>query len=212
MNDQFGPVSLSELQFFVSRAAFGAGCSYGVADDLALLAILLAKQQIDPCPMIAKALDNIAEGKVSKDLEKREGAGHIKLCSKSPLPVSAIYAGLALSDQLAVFGDSENLMVSVDETDSLRLAAYIVQALRPDSRNCEFYCPDTGQSMRLDQLNGADDSGGVGVSFAPTTDVAIDKKNTAINDHHNILVSQSGWDGILNHFKKSLVEATEESR
>ncbi|WP_420548107.1 DUF3726 domain-containing protein [Curvivirga sp.] len=203
MTDTFGPVSLSELMFFTSRAAFGAGCSYGVAEDVATVAIWLAKQGIDPTGPLAKALDTVFDNPSSMKLQKNELEGQIKLSAKSGSVTSAICAGVIASDQLALINGDERREIRVEHVDSPALAKAFVKALAPTGAmiNCS-----ASEDINNPQI------GDLTISTNQVVQLDNGQIRTALNDHHNILVSQSGWAGILKHFKNSLVEATEASR
>lgn len=212
MSDTFGPVSLSELMFFVNRAAFGAGCSYGVAEDVANIAVWFAKQGIDPFVPLAKSLDNIANGASTTDIEKVTHEGQIRLRSKSDKPISAIYSGIALSDQLAVLNGQVGLAVTGEDIDLPILAGFVVKALGEVGSSIDLTASDpTLNFISADHLT-VDRQGDLTATFGQSTQSSEIESHKAISDHHNILVSQTGWEGIMKHFKKSLVEATEESR
>ena len=212
----FGPVSLSELRFYASRAALGAGCAQGIAEDLATTAIWLAKKKIDPTRALAHALDHIVNEAVTAALKKTVAAGNINLLSANGRPCSAIYAGIAASDQLALLPAGAGHSVTIADTDSPLLAAAFAQALNPRHHNMLMQTAAARVNQTVSILTRADfppasPAGNLILKLhaksAPPAEAA-----PAINDHHNIPVSRAGWDGILKHFNNSLVAATEASR
>ncbi|MTI10387.1 DUF3726 domain-containing protein [Curvivirga aplysinae] len=203
MTDTFGPVSLSELMFFTSRAAFGAGCSYGIAEDVATAAVWFAKQGIDPTGPLARALDTVFDSPSSTELQKSELEGQIKLSAKSGSVTSAIYAGVIASDQLALINGDKNRAIRIENVESPALVEAFIKALSPIGTLVKLSASEDINNPQTGDLT---------ISTDQVVELNKSQTHTSLNDHHNILVSQSGWDGILKHFKNSLVEATEASR
>lgn len=213
----FGPVSLSELRFYTSRAALGAGCAQGIAEDVATTAIWLAKKEIDPTRALAHALDHIVNEAVTAALKKTVAAGNINLLSANGRPCSAIYAGIAASDQLALLPAGASHSVTIADTDAPLLAAAFAQALNPQNHSVLMQTAAARVNQTVSILTRADfppgsPAGNLILKRPAGSEPAPAQSIPAINDHHNIRVSRKGWDGILKHFKNSLVAATAASR
>ena len=213
----FGPVSLSELRFYASRAALGAGCAQGIAEDVATTASWLAKKKIDPTRALAHALDHIVNEAVTAALKKTVAAGNITLLSANGRPCSAIYAGIAASDQLALPRAEAGCSIMIENTDSPLLAAAFVRALSLNNHAVPMRTARAGSNRavlsfsRVDFLS-AMSAGNLILKRPLGSEPAPAQSIPGINDHHNIRVSRAGWDGILKHFKNSLVAASEASR
>lgn len=213
----FGPVSLSELRFYTSRAALGAGCAQGIAEDVATTAIWLAKKKIDPTRALAHALDHIVNEAVTAALKKTVAAGDINLLSANGRPCSAIYAGIAASDQLALLPAGAGHAVTIQDTDAPLLAAAFAQALSPHNHAVPMRTARADSKRAVLSFSRADflsamSAGNLILKLHAKSRQPPAQTAPAINDHHNIPVSRAGWDGILKHFKNSLVAATEASR
>ena len=213
----FGPVSLSELRFYTSRAALGAGCAQGIAEDVATTAIWLAKKKIDPTRALAHALDHIVNEAVTAALKKTVAAGDINLLSANGRPCSAIYAGIAASDQLALLPAGASHAVTIQDTDAPLLAAAFAQALNPQNHNMLMQTAAVRVNQTVSILTRAgfppaSPAGNLILKLPAKSRQPLAQTAPAINDHHNIPVSRAGWNGILKHFKNSLVAATEASR
>ena len=213
----FGPVSLSELTFYSGRAALGAGCPHGVAEDVASTAVWLAKKGVDPTPTLTDALDNLVNKRASADLKKTVAAGNIKLAAANGRPCSAIYAGIAASDQLALIGDETGRSLIIKNTDSPILAAAFASALSLKNHTLNMRAVCNGAGPAVLSLAGADfmpaaAAGDLILKMSAAGGQRPARSAPAINDHHNIPVNRAGWDGLLKHFKNSLVAASEESR
>ena len=213
----FGPVSLSELRFYASRAALGAGCAQGIAEDLATTAIWLAKKKIDPTRALAQALDHIVNEAVTVALKKTVAAGNINLLSANGRPCSAIYAGIAASDQLALLPAGAGHSVTIADTDSPLLAAAFAQALNPHDHGMFMQTARAGSNRAVLSISRVDflsvmSAGNLILKRSAQSEPAPTQAAPAINDHHHIRVSRAGWDGILKHFNNSLVAASEASR
>lgn len=216
MND-FGPVSLGELRFYTNRAALGAGCAYGIAEDVANTAVWLARQKIDPTAVLSDALDHIASQTVTAALKKTVAAGNIKLVSANGGPCSSLYAGVAASDQLALPRAEAGRSVMIVDTDSPLLAAALVRALSLNNHGALVRTARAGISRAVlaftrEDFMSAMSPGNLILKVHAKSGQPPAQTAPAINDHRNIPVSQAGWDGILKHFKNSLVAATEASR
>ena len=213
----FGPVSLSELRFYTSRAALGAGCAQGIAEDVATTAIWLAQKKIDPTRALAHALDHIVNEAVTAALKKTVAAGNINLLSANGRPCSAIYAGIAASDQLALLPAGAGHAVTIADTDSPVLAAAFAQALNLNNHAVLMRTAAARVNQTVSILTRADfppgsPAGNLILKRPAGSEPAPAQSIPAIHDPHNIRVSRAGWDGILKHFKNSLVAGTEASR
>ena len=213
----FGPVSLSELRFYASRAALGAGCAQGIAEDVATTAIWLAKKEIDPTRALAHALDHIVNEAVTAALKKTVAAGNINLLSANGRPCSAIYAGIAASDQLALLPAKSGLSIMIEDTDSPLLAAAFARALNLNDHGALVRTACAGSSRDVLSFSRADfmsamSAGNLILKRSAQSEPPPAQAAPAIDDHHNIPVSRAGWDGILKHFNNSLVAASEASR
>ena len=209
----FGPVSLSEMTFFTSRAAFGAGCSHGITEDLASTAVWLARQGIDPTICLAKILDHIVSEEASYKLEKVALEGHIKLVSSNENPASALFAAIAASDQLSV---AQGNQITLENVDFPLFAAATLSALSSKTLALTMRYEHEGKSGDIAFEDGMDltsmTGGDIMIVAEKVSELNDTKTFVATDDHHNIAVDQDGWNGILKHFKNSLVEATEASR
>ena len=213
MSNNFGPVSLSELSFYVNRAAFGAGCSYGVADDITTLAVSLAKKNDDPTSILTEALDNIADGHVDTKLSKSQHNDELVFSAASCGQVSAISAGIAASDAVKMIDTSAPIFVRLTNVDLPALSVLCLNALSENISIEKIEISTQQGSQNYAELSSKDSitSGDLTLTIVKK-DLSSSTKTPAINDHYNILVSQAGWDGIRKHFNNSLVLATEESR
>lgn len=215
MSDKFGPVSLSELTFYVNRAAFGAGCYYGVADDITAVAVSLAKKNDDPTILLSKAFDNIANKTVDTKLSKVTSDQETIFTAISENQVSAISAGIAISDFLKMQSETVRCHVLIKDVDLPALLILCLKALSEDVtiETIEVSMQSGFQKIECSDVSACSDiqSGDVKLTLTNQSS-STSAKIPAINDHHNIAVSQEGWNGIRKHFNNSLVLATEESR
>ncbi len=196
MSEKFGPVSLSELTFVVTRAVFGAGCPMGVAEDTATVAVAMAKLKDDPTSVIASALDHIVLGVVSTSLTANMEDGLLAFDSGCEKSVSAIFAGIAVHDHLFMIKADKQKRIIIKNVDYPDLAAAFIRHLDSSFKGLHILISDQDDLL---------------ISFTEGDGSQVNK-SLAINDHHNLLVSLSGWSGILKHFKNSLVPDTEASR
>ncbi|MBC6404377.1 MAG: DUF3726 domain-containing protein [Rhodospirillales bacterium] len=122
-------LSLNELRFFLTRAAAGAGAPFGLGEDFAKAAICLAALGIDPAPAAAAALAGLADGNSGTRLTFAEADGVTILQGEGRRPLSALYAGPALADRLAVAAeDGGSCRMILKQADRPALAAAAVAA------------------------------------------------------------------------------------
>lgn len=215
MSNYFGTISLGELTFFTSRAAFAAGCSYGVAEDVATVAVWLAKNGVDPTEVLSKAFDNIASGNAASLMVKTEDGSHIHINSHTGDRSSAIFAGIAASDQLAASNATPEINITLNDIDFPELAAAFIYALYAKNTVVQMQLLYPESAKEISDFTECDFEEYHTCKLQITTNNLVEispGKEPAINNHYNITVSNDGWNGILKHFRNSLVKATDASR
>ncbi len=102
MNGTPTPLSLNEVRFFFTRAAVGAGAPFGIGEDFANASIWLACAGADPAQLAAPALKRLADGASCGRLSISSGSEGVHLACAEGEVASAIFAGPAVADWLAV--------------------------------------------------------------------------------------------------------------
>ena len=95
-------VSISELRFYLGRAAFAVGIPWGIAHDFAQVASLLAAEGVDPAPMAARLLGNLECGRSSAPKSVQQTTEVTHLFAEQNKCLSTLFAGPALCDWCSV--------------------------------------------------------------------------------------------------------------
>ena len=95
MTDGSHSISSNEIDFYVTRAAVGAGASFGIAEDFAT-AVTWAARFGDPAPAALACLNQLDSRPQSGRLTLSGEGAALVLSGQGPL--SAIYVGPALAD------------------------------------------------------------------------------------------------------------------
>jgi len=194
MSSKRGPLSLSEISFYVTRAAVGVGVPWGLAEDLARTAVYIARGGVDPSPLIVDALSRLDSQTSQSQLVFEDHGDSTELTTEGSGMLSVIFAAPAARDWMIEQHNSGKCDLSVTQLDVPDLAVSIVRALTPGTRRWSV-----GKS--------ADDSIKVSLSKEQGADVSN------ITGHSGgALVDSSAWCIIQTYFAKCLVASTTESR
>jgi hypothetical protein len=105
-------VSLNEVSFIVTRAAVGAGATFGVAEDFAKAVIWASRCEVDPAVMALACLNR---------LDVSPGSGCMTVIEKGPSKIfegqdglSVVFGGTALSDFWRLSADDGGSMMARD--------------------------------------------------------------------------------------------------
>jgi len=96
------PLSLNEIRFYFTRAAVGAGTPFGIGEVFSAASMHLAFLGIDPARAAASALSSLMTGQSGASLALRDDDNIIHIESRSPLAISALYAGPVAADRLFI--------------------------------------------------------------------------------------------------------------
>ena len=231
-------LSLNELRFFLTRAAAGAGAPFGLGEDFAKAAICLAALGIDPAPAAAAALAGLADGNSGTRLTFAEADGVTILQGEGRRPLSALYAGPALADRLAVAAeDGGGCRMILKQADRPALAAAAVAAAGigaelaiawPCGAGAVAAAGIASRCGRLEVLaGGAVDRPGpadlevrmaVRRNPAEAADAAADPGGRRLAElcgriaEEGVTVAAAPWSAVYGHFAKCLVPSSPQSR
>ena len=218
-------VSMGEIEFIVTRAAFGVGAPFGIAEDFAETIQAAARFGIDPMPAALDCLKHLDREPESGQLSVAEYDTEVIL--SGPGRLSAIFAGPTLSDfgHLPQFRGIKITALNVDYP-------FLVAASCVSNRmkSCIIEWPNVQvilDEQRAIQLNVTDEDqlqtpGPVNLSIQSTvTDtIARSDKLCGVNaatkevefkriTYDGILVDANAWAGLEELFNRCLVPSSE---
>ncbi|MBC6416495.1 MAG: DUF3726 domain-containing protein [Rhodospirillales bacterium] len=235
-------LSLNEIRFFFTRAAVGAGAPFGLGEDFAKAAIWLAALGIDPARPAAAALADLADGNSGTRLTFAEEAGTTILRGDGRHPVSALYAGPALADRLAVVaekGSSCRMILKQADRPALAAAAVAVAGIGAVAGALAIAWPcgagaRVGVTSRCGRLEVLADSAGALDTAGPAdleicmevcanpsaaaAQAASDPGGRRLAEpcdrivEEGVTVAAAPWSAIYGHFAKCLVPSSPQSR
>lgn len=97
-----GPFSCNEIAFYITRAVFGAGVPWGIAEDAARACIQIVKDGGDPAPLLAQALTSFEARPDGARLVIHDDGSEICIAAEDGGPASALFAAPAWIDWRAV--------------------------------------------------------------------------------------------------------------
>lgn len=228
MTGTHGPVSLNEIRFVFGRAGFGAGLPWGLADEFAEACVCLALAGMDPGPVAAgalQALDAGASGRTAALAEKEKEAGRAVLRAGEGGALSALHAGPAAGDWLAVHGDAA---LDVAATDvPLLVVAYLAgpsQASGARSVSWRALAGGAEGAVAVDAegaIRAAPDQVARLVSAGPAAMAIRPAQGTAAVPAHaadppvletGVRIEAGAWAAVSVYFARSLVPSTEADR
>jgi hypothetical protein len=219
-------VSLSEVSFFVTRAAVGAGVPFGVAEDFAKAVIWASRCEVDPAVMALACLNRLDGSPESGCMTVFEEGSSKIFEGKDGL--STIFGGIALSDFWRL-GDDDGSSMMARDLDYPLMAAAALAVVGPAPAVVEWpnarvtFSKDGSIDMIArdsDAFFGkgpADISVGVEpvnekvpTGFALTVgDLEVAEKK-AIDG--GLTVDADAWEGVVALFRRCLVPSSEQSR
>lgn len=226
MNRPTKSFSLNEIRFYLTRAAVGAGAPFGIGESLAESAIWLAAAGLDPARITADVLDRLAKQQ-SDPCIRQNGP---RLGSASSRPLSAVFAGPAGADQLALPNRGRRITLGSVDQPLLCLACAAARSGPHDLVASWTLDCGTPQTIRLAAgrvlfpaaaLTQLATGGSTDLdlhikdrpSSAPSADQGLDLiAGRARLVHHGVPVDAAAWKTILHYFKKCLVPSTAQSR
>ncbi len=220
-------VSMGEIEFVVTRAAFGVGAPFGIAEDFAHAVQAAARFGIDPTPAALACLSHLEREPGSRQLKVVECGTEVTL--SGPGRLSAVFTGPSLSDfgHLPQFRETVIRALNVDHP--LLVAAALVSGRM---KNCIIEWPDAQvilDEQRVIQLNFIDEDrlrtpGPVNLSvrsFFPDTITYNDRRTHFDTDsleteakriaYEGVLVDTDAWAGLVRFFNRCLVPSSEQS-
>lgn len=220
-------VSMGEIEFVVTRAAFGVGAPFGIAEDFAYAVQAAARFGIDPMPAALACLSHLDREPGSRQLTVAECGTEVILSGPSRL--SAVFTGPSLSDfgHLPQFRKTVIRALNVDHP--LLVAAAQVSGRM---KNCIIEWPDAQvilDEQRVIQLNFTDEDrlqapGPVNLkirSAVPDTiayndsrrrfDAATLETEARRIACEGVLVDTDAWAGLVEFFNRCLVPSSEQS-
>jgi len=221
MTERHGPFSRNELEFYMTRAAVGAGAPFGVAEDAARIALGLAGGRVDAGAVFACALRRLDSGDSSGRLRLRTGArGETEITSADGKPLSAVFAAPAVEDWLAGHDGGRNGTLVLRRVDCPLLAAAAVAA-RNKADGADFWRFRAAGSGRdaPPAAAGGPESGIAGCSGPAKLVVSpeTEKSGPATAAHppssgQGLFLHARDWACIRTFFARCLVPSTEMSR
>ncbi|GJL90109.1 MAG: hypothetical protein DHS20C03_38180 [Minwuia thermotolerans] len=186
-------LSFGELSFYCCRAAFGAGLSWGLAEDVAVAAVWLARQGRDPAPLLAAALVSLTDGAAEPSVKHEQSEIGTVLMADGKKPLSALVSGPSAADWWQVMKQDPAARLGVRNVDVPGWVIACIAARTGDGSTGTR--PSDGPG---DVVMSADGSG-----TRPSGE-------TAHADH--VTVDPDAWAIVQRHFRLSLVPSTDASR
>lgn len=234
MNGTQTPLSVNEVRFFFTRAAVGAGVPFGLGEDFSKAAIWLATMGADPAGLAAPALQSLAEGKSDAHIISHSDEMSMRFMSNDNKPLSALYTGPSVADQLCVaVANGENLQLVIENVDqSALLAAYLATAEIEGAAISVSWTGAIGDTTRIEiapdgTLTFASGGSQNLVAGIPANmEITYSKQNVAdrrwqekqaTTPRRDVLeqgveVGAEPWAVVLEYFRKCLVPSSLESR
>ena len=224
-------ISLNEVLFYFTRAAYGAEVPIGLSEDFAKSNIWISENGFDPTITSLKALDNI-DSKVSSlaiELKKTKDGGHLFCPEEKPL--SCLEASASCADWIEINNGTSQLKIS--NVDSPFLVVSALGANKCIGLNLSW----TDQDQSQFQVNLIDEeswevlsTSSNPIELSSNADILISpielkrkpKKSTMVRAfnsteekfkilHHGVTVGDN-WQAIYDYFSRCLVKSSIESR
>ena len=218
------PFSVNELRFYFTRAAVGVGAPFAIGEEFFESIIWLARHGIDPTGIAAAALAAIDTGSSGVSCELDGAAGGVQLAATDGRPLSALFAGPALADLMAVqfaSGTPKDLTCVAVDQPALVVASLGARGVpapisvswtRADGRGCSLWLDQHGVAADAN-LAVEENGGSTGLRIRAGDKTKSD--HPAIEPHdlrQGIRLSQPGWTIIYDYFRKCLVPSSQLSR
>ena len=220
-------VSMGEIEFIVTRAAFGVGAPFGIAEDFAEATKTMARFGFDPTPSALNCLNYLdlkpESGKLS--LANR----NTKVIISGPGRLSAVYTGPSISD----FGYRLRCHGTTIEALNVDYPILVAAAIVSNQiTNCIIEWPNTQvilNEQRVIQINVADENqlqspGPVNLSIRSCVtktnnhedkrhrfNVARIEPEAKRVDYEGVLVDTYAWAGLVELFNRCLVPSSDSS-
>ena len=140
-------LSLNEIMFYFTRAAVGAGLSFGLAEDFGRSSIWIGASGLDPARITSKTLKSLDEAQSSLCASQNEIGAVTVLTPSGGKQLSALFAGPSVCDWIlekkAVSDKTQHFVV--EKVDHPFLIAAAVGALK--SGNWEICWQDSGGTL-----------------------------------------------------------------
>ena len=140
-------LSLNEIMFYFTRAAVGAGLSFGMAEDFGCSSIWIAVSGLDPARITSKTLKSLDEDQSSLCASQTEIGVKTVLTPSGGKQLSALFAGPSVCDWIlekeAVSDKTQHFVV--EKVDHPFMLAAAVGALK--SGNWEICWQDSGGTL-----------------------------------------------------------------
>lgn len=186
-------LSFGELSFYCCRAAFGAGLSWGLAEDVAVAAVWLARQGRDPAPLLAAALVSLTDGAAEPSVRHEQSEIGTVLMADGKKPLSALVSGPSAADWWQVMKQDPAARLVVRNVDVPGWVIACIAARTGDGpADTEA---DSGPGDVMMPANGAGRRSSGGTAHADLVTVDFD-----------------AWAIVQRHFRLSLVPSTDVSR
>lgn len=189
-------LSWGELHFYTCRAVFGAGLPWGLAEDAGFTAAWLARYGIDPAPVLARMLRNLADGSSGSDpLLTRQDDGMV-LHGHDDALTSALLTGPSAADWWAVLATDPDARLCLRNVDA---PGWVFASI---AQRMAYGNPALIRRMMDD----------------PPGDLLIDATRWAATDADAdarpkvVAVAAGDWSVVQDFFRRSLVPSTDASR
>lgn len=214
------PLSANEMRFVFSRAAVGAGAPWGLGEEAAGAALWLAAAGFDPALVMAPALIALRDGGSSGRIETIGPRAARSFEVPGGGIASALYAGPALADALALGAG-----VTLLRVDAPLVVLAALGAMRPEGRwyvtidgQAEFALDrdrltSTSEIDAIEALTGPVSMRIAGLDIEPhpceTRDLAAGRADVI---ERGVTVGDAGWAVIEACFRNCLVPSSDASR
>jgi len=228
-------LSFNEIMFYFTRAAAGGGVPFGLAEDFGRAAIWIASSGLDPAEITASALKELECGQSCLKATLTEGKKEILLTAESGKKLSAIQAGVAVSDLISARPENTKNMQSIiaKKVDYPFLVCAALGAANYDRLEISWpasddtpcgvlICEDGSwkSSWKSRKIPEVIDAVDVKVNFVDNSEDYYEKwdgKTFYLGNNKKKLLETGvpvydSWSEIYSFFKQCLVPSTEESR
>lgn len=211
----YGPLSLNEVLFFVTRATVGAGAPFGLGEDVGKAAVILATSGIDPALAIAPALQRLENESCSGNFDLRNDDRGVVIEAVGGHPLSAIFAASAASDWMQENAGHTDAGVTVVGVDAPVVFAAVFEALHRSAGRAQISVvePDATETALVISGDPAEFERSANLTVSagpPSTPVFANRDGHALEN--GISVDADAWGIIRKMFSRCLVPSTEESR
>jgi len=227
-------LSLNEIMFYFTRAAVGAGLTFGLAEDFGCSSVWIGASGLDPARITSKALRSLDEAQSSLCASQTEIGAEIVLTPSGERQLSALFAGPSVCDWILCkkAGTEKTQDFVVEKVDHPFLIAAAVAALKygnweifwQDSRGtlCNVLTDHHGNWKTSWEGNGIfQQQGPADVSIKSvernlfSSGKWIEKTTYSEKNRQDVLESgvplYKDWSIIYKYFSRCLVPSTEES-